>query len=115
MDQSLRPIPLGNEKAKLIPEGLPITVGHQLFKLRGGDNREGEIACHEWVSLDFRCGSQAEVQRGPRNVRCWGESGSRFRATGGLLLAISGHWLKPKTIHPRTITESLDRFRTRFG
>ena len=30
------------------------------------------IACHELVSLDFRCGSQAEVQRGPRNVRFWG-------------------------------------------
>ncbi len=29
---------------------------------------------HELVSLDFRCGSQPEVQRGPRNVRCWGSS-----------------------------------------
>ncbi len=30
------------------------------------------IACHELVSLDFRCGSKPEIQRGPRNVRCWG-------------------------------------------
>ena len=30
------------------------------------------IACHELVSLDFRCGSKPEVQRGSRNVRCWG-------------------------------------------
>ncbi len=48
------------------------------------------IACHELVSLDFRCGSKAEVQRRLRNVRCWGVSGSRFRATGGLLIAKSG-------------------------
>ncbi len=41
------------------------------------------------MSLDFRCGSKAEVQRGPRNVRCWGQSGHRFRATEGPLLAIS--------------------------
>ncbi len=43
MDQSVRRIPLGNEEAELIPEGLPITVGHQLSKLRAADNREGEI------------------------------------------------------------------------
>ncbi len=36
-------------------------------------------------------GSKPEVQRGPRNVRCWGSSGSRFRATGCLLIATSGH------------------------
>ncbi len=35
-------------------------------------------------------GSKAEVQRGPRNVRSWGQSGSRFRAAGCLLLARSG-------------------------
>jgi len=34
--------------------------------------------------------TKPEVQRGPRNVRCWGHSGSRFRATGGLLLAMCG-------------------------
>ncbi len=38
--------------------------------------------------LDFRFGSKPEVQRGPRNVRCWGESGSRFWEAGGLLLAV---------------------------
>ena len=30
------------------------------------------IACHQLVSFDFRCGSNPEVQRGPRNVRFWG-------------------------------------------
>ncbi len=37
--------------------------------------------------INFRVGSKAEVQRGPRNVRFRGLSGSRFQATGGLLLA----------------------------
>ncbi len=36
-------------------------------------------------------GSQAEVQRKPRNVRSWGSSGSRFRATGGLFVAKKRH------------------------
>ncbi len=36
------------------------------------------IACHDLVSLDFRCGSKAEVQPRSRDVRCWGKSGSRF-------------------------------------
>ncbi len=40
---------------------------------------------------DFRFGSKAEVQRGLRNVRCWGQSGSRFRAAGGLLVANTGN------------------------
>ncbi len=48
------------------------------------------IACHELVSLDFRFGSKAEVQRGLRNVRFWGQSRHRFRAAGCLLLATSG-------------------------
>ncbi len=43
MDQSVRRIPLGNEKAELIPEGLPIAVRHQLPKLRGAGNRERDI------------------------------------------------------------------------
>ncbi len=30
------------------------------------------IACHELMSLDFRCGSTTEVQRGPWNVCLWG-------------------------------------------
>ncbi len=30
-----------------------------------------------------------EVSDGPENVRSWGQSGSRFRTAGGLLLAIS--------------------------
>ena len=38
----------------------------------------------------FRCGSTTEVQREPRNVRCWGWSGSRFRAAACLLVAKSG-------------------------
>ncbi len=48
------------------------------------------IAFHELVSFDFRCGSTTEVQRGPRNVAFWGHSGSRFRATGCLLVAMCG-------------------------
>ncbi len=35
-------------------------------------------------------GQKPEVQRGPRNVWCWGRSGSRFRAPGGLLVANIG-------------------------
>ncbi len=59
----------------------------------GGDEMAEAFgtACHELVSLDFRCGSRTEVQRGPRNVRSWGHSGSRFRTAGGLLVAKSGH------------------------
>ncbi len=37
--------------------------------------------------LDVRVGSKPEVQRGPRNVRYWGQSGSRFRATVCLFIA----------------------------
>ncbi len=40
--------------------------------------------------LDFRCGSKPEVQRGSRNVSCWGKSRPQFRAAEGLLLAITG-------------------------
>ncbi len=36
-------------------------------------------------------GSKPEVSDGHENVRSWGSSGSRFRATGCLLVAISGH------------------------
>ncbi len=42
------------------------------------------------IGLDGRFGSKPEVQRGPRNVRSWGKSRSRFRAAEGLLVAISG-------------------------
>ena len=38
---------------------------------------------------DVRVGSKPEVQRGSRNVRCWGESGSRIPATEGPILANS--------------------------
>ena len=38
------------------------------------------IACHELVDFDFRCGSKPEVSDGHANVRCWGQSGPRFRA-----------------------------------
>ena len=30
------------------------------------------IACHELVSLDFRCGSQPEVSDGHENIGFWG-------------------------------------------
>ncbi len=35
------------------------------------------IACHELVSLDFRCGSTPEVRGVARNVCCWGTSGRK--------------------------------------
>ena len=47
------------------------------------------IACHESVSPDFRCGSQPEVSDSHENVCFRGQSGSRFRATGGLFIAMS--------------------------
>ena len=31
--------------------------------------KPSSIACHELVSLDFRCGSQPEVSNGHKNVR----------------------------------------------
>ncbi len=43
MDQSLRPIPLGNEKAGLILGAVSISRGYQLSKLRRANNREGWI------------------------------------------------------------------------
>ncbi len=46
--------------------------------------------------------TRTEVQRGPRNVRSWVQSRSRFRATEGLLLAISG--LKPLRNFNRILT-----------
>ncbi len=49
------------------------------------------IACHELVSLDFRCGSTTEVSDGHENVRSWVTSGSRIWAAGGLLVATSSH------------------------
>ncbi len=51
-----------------------------------GTCSDGRPACK---AVNFRCGSKAEVQREPRNVRSWGSSGSRFRATGCLLVAKS--------------------------
>ena len=39
-----------------------------------------------WASMNVRVGSKAEVQRGPRNVRCWGQGGIQFRAAGCLLI-----------------------------
>jgi len=40
--------------------------------------------------INVRLGSKPDIQREPRNVRCWGVSGSRFRAPVGLLVATSG-------------------------
>ena len=39
--------------------------------------------------FDFRVGSNPEVSDGRENVGFLGQSGSRFRATGGLFIAIS--------------------------
>ncbi len=44
-------------------------------------------------------GSKPEVQRGPRNVRSWGRSGSRFREAGGLLVANSGSLQLGQDLH----------------
>ncbi len=41
------------------------------------------------ISVFTQSGSKAEVQRGSRNVRCWGQSRLQIRAAEGLLLAIS--------------------------
>ncbi len=61
---------------------------YQLDGFSGADDRPPTL--HELVSLDFRCGSKPEVQCGPRNVRFWGYSGSRFWASGGPLIAMCG-------------------------
>ncbi len=58
------------------------------------------IACHELVSLDFRCGSKPEVSDGHENVGFRGQSGSRFRATGCLLVPS-----RPGEFHPEPLTE----------
>ncbi len=50
-----------------------------------------EIACHELVDFDFRCGSKPEVSDGHENVRSWVTSGSRIWAAGGLLVAKRRH------------------------
>ncbi len=78
------------------------------------------IACHELVSLDVRCGSKPEVQRGPRNVGSWGQSGSRFRAAACLLVAtsgpnapVAGHGLLVQTAD-RWLTPSWWSWRTRW-
>ena len=49
------------------------------------------IACHELVSLDFRCGSKPEVNDGHENVGSWGISGRQFRAAGLPGVANNGH------------------------
>ncbi len=56
------------------------------------------LAYHELVSLDFRFGSKAEVQRGPRNVRSWGKSRRNRRESG----------------HRRSVAESRARAFLRF-
>ncbi len=61
------------------------------------------IACHELVSLDFRCGSQPEVSDGHENVGFRGQSGSRIRAAGCRFIAISRPFarLKPAAVDDR--------------
>ncbi len=55
----------------------------------------GKISLH-LIGLEGCFGSKPEVRRGPRNVRCWRQSGLRFRATGGLLLANNGSQPRPR-------------------
>ncbi len=57
------------------------------------------------MSDHFRSGSTTEVQLSPRNVRSWGQSGSRFRATGCPFVAKLGHssvvsaaWISPSVV-----------------
>ncbi len=40
------------------------------------------IACHELVSLDFRCGSTSDIPSLVQNVGCWGIS----RRAGSVVL-----------------------------
>ncbi len=64
------------------------------------------IACRELVSLDFRCGSNPEVQREPQNVGSWGQSrhpiwNVRYQRQSGsaaawaLTSAVSHLWTAP--------------------
>ncbi len=78
------PISTALEERRESAYGYKQTSSH--LKLRSALHPASDIL--DRVGND-RCGSKAEVQRGPRNVRCWGKSGSRFRGTGRLLLAIS--------------------------
>ena len=50
------------------------------------------IACHEMVSLDFRCGSPSDLPSLAQNVGSWGTSGSEIRVAGGPFVANSSHF-----------------------
>ncbi len=55
---------MSEQRPRLIVYNEAVLFGH------GGDERAEafRIACHELVSLDFRCGSQPEVSDGHENV-----------------------------------------------
>ncbi len=40
------------------------------------------IACHELVSIDFRCGSTSDIPNLAQNVRSWGKSGHGAEVVG---------------------------------
>ncbi len=72
-----------------------------------------QIGC----ALNVRVGSTPEVRGVARNVCCWGTSGSRFRATGCLLVAKSRSQaeLLRAWIHPRPFANLGDWGRTVDG
>ncbi len=86
--------PFGAEGPKVSRDGRPIPSGHRGTSSFGNSGAElAGFLLHEKTPLIARhvgLGSKAEVSNGHENVRSWGQSGHRFRAAGGLLLAISG-------------------------
>ncbi len=60
------------------------------------------IACHELVSLDFRCGSNPEVSRGHGNVCSWADTVAKLRLRKNRATLIRRHTLlsKNESLHP---------------
>ena len=58
------------------------------------------------LSMNDRFGSQAVIPNSVRNVRSWGQSRSRFRATGGLLLANMRHPLRVGDTNHHAISQA---------
>ena len=50
-------------------------------------------------AVNFRVGSNPEVSDYHENVSCWGQSRSRFRATGGPFIAMNEHLPSLATLH----------------
>ena len=54
-----------------------------------------DVIVSVYRNYDVRSGSDSEVSRSHFDFRCWEKSGSRFRATGGPLVATSRHSRSP--------------------